>query len=232
MRVLALVYEPDAGPGVFADEIRSRGVELDTWLVPEAEAPADPGSYDAVMSFGGSMHADQEDDHRWLSGQKALLSDLLEGGMPLLGVCLGAQLLGEAAGSPAGRLAEPEIGWYDVEVTGDGATDPLFGPLAPRFDGFVWHSYGLPSPPGAAVLARSAACIQGFRLGDRAWGIQFHAEVTGEDMESWIANYGLDGEGRPGYTAQDLRSDAADRLEAWNGLGRELCGRFLEAIRA
>ncbi|MSO42513.1 MAG: type 1 glutamine amidotransferase [Solirubrobacterales bacterium] len=232
MRILALVYEPDAGPGVFAEEIRSRGDELDIWPVPEGEAPADPAGYDAVMSFGGSMHADQVHDHRWLSRQKGLISELLEGGVPFLGVCLGAQLLGEAAGSPSRRLPAPEIGWYDVKVTNDGAADPLFGPLAPRFEGFVWHSYEVPAPREAVALARSAACLQGFRLGERAWGIQFHAEVTGENLGSWIANYGLDGEDRSGYTAEDLRRDAADRLAAWNQLGRELCGRFLEATRA
>src|SRR5262245_30159245 len=124
MRALAIVYQRDAGAGVFGDAISARGVELDTWLRAEADAPpSDPGAYDAVFSFGGAMHADQEDRHPWLRSDKALLAGLLDDGVPLLGVCLGAQLLVEAAGAPPRRSGEPEIGWHEVSLTAEGADD-------------------------------------------------------------------------------------------------------------
>ncbi|HYY73703.1 MAG TPA: gamma-glutamyl-gamma-aminobutyrate hydrolase family protein, partial [Solirubrobacterales bacterium] len=129
MRVLAIVHQRDAGPGVFTDAARARRARLEPWLVAdERSSPEDPAAYDAVLTFGGAMHADHEDRHPWLKEEKALLAELLKRGVPLLGVCLGAQLLAEAAGAPPRRASQPEIGWYDVEVTEKGAADPLLGP--------------------------------------------------------------------------------------------------------
>src|SRR5437667_10851534 len=128
MRALAIVHQRDAGPGVFADAFRSRGVELDSWLRAETESPPrTPYDYDAVLTFGGAMHADHDDRHPWLEEEKALLSDLLERGVPLLGVCLGAQLLAEAAGAPPRPASQPEIGWHEAEGTAEGERGPLLG---------------------------------------------------------------------------------------------------------
>src|SRR5918994_918133 len=102
MRVLAVVHEPDAGPGVFG--------EFPVWA-PGAEPP--PPIPDALLVFGGSMHVDQSDVHRWLDGEKAFLREALGRGVPILGVCLGGQLLAEAAGARPHRMPEPEIGWID-----------------------------------------------------------------------------------------------------------------------
>ena len=232
MRALAIVHQEDAGPGVFADAIRSRGVELDSWLRAEADSPPrDLRAYDSVLVFGGAMHADQEDRHPWLREEKALLGDLLERGVPMLGVCLGAQLIAEAAGAPARPARRPEIGWHDVEVTAEGRDDPLLGPLAPRFEAFQWHSYEFPLPPGAMPLARSATCLQAYRVGASTWGIQFHAEVNGEDAESWIDDYRSDEDAvRIGLDPDELRRHTRNAIADWNALGRGLCERFLAAV--
>jgi GMP synthase (glutamine-hydrolysing) len=232
VRALAIVHQEDAGPGVFADAIRSRGVELDSWLRAEADAPPrEPSDYDSVLVFGGAMHADQEDRHPWLREEKALLGDLLERGVPMLGVCLGAQLIAEAASAPARPARQPEIGWHDVEVTAEGRDDPLLGPLAPRFEAFQWHSYEFPLPPGARPLARSATCLQAYRVGASTWGIQFHAEVSGEDAESWIDDYRSDEDAvRIGLDPDELRRDTRVAIADWNALGRSLCERFLLEI--
>src|SRR5262245_62695663 len=88
VRTLAIVHQRDAGPGVFADAIKARGAELDVWVVPEqAEPPGDPRTYDAVMVFGGAMHADQEERHPWLRSGKELLRALLDREVATLGVC-------------------------------------------------------------------------------------------------------------------------------------------------
>jgi GMP synthase-like glutamine amidotransferase len=231
MRALAMTYERHAGPGVFGEAMRSRGVTLDEWALEQSdEPPADPSSYDAVLSFGGAMNVDQEDKHPWLSDQKALLRELLEAGTPLMGVCLGSQLLAEAAGASPGRAREPEIGWFDVEVEGEGFRDPLLKPLAPKFEAFLWHSYEAPLPPGAVPLARSEVCLQAYRIGERAWGIQFHAEVTLEDAEHWIDDYRDDEDAvRIGLDDDALRREVREKIGAWNELGRELCGRWLDA---
>lgn len=231
MRALAIVYQPDAGAGVFADRIAARGLELDSWMRAEAPtAPRDPASYDAVLTFGGSMNADQEDLHPWLRADKRLLADLLERGVPLLCVCLGAQLLAEAAGAPPRRSLEPEIGWREVTLTAEGAADPLLSPLAPGFQAFEWHSYEFPLPAGATRLAHSPACLQAFRHGDLAWAIQFHAEVSAQDAEAWIDDYRSDEDAvRIGLDPESLRAETRARIGAWNELGRGLCERFLDA---
>jgi GMP synthase (glutamine-hydrolysing) len=233
MRALAITHQTDAGPGVFADEMRDRGVRLDEWLLSErgTSPPAEIPDYDAVLTFGGAMHADQEDRHPWLRFEKDFLAAMLDDGMPILAVCLGCQLLAEAAGGSARRASKPEIGWRDVEIAEAGSADPVIGALAPRFTAFQWHSYEAVPPEGAAVLARSPICSQAYRIGDRAWGIQFHAEVTPADASKWIADYRSDEDAvRIGVDPEALRAETDGRIADWNRLGRELCGRFLDAI--
>jgi GMP synthase (glutamine-hydrolysing) len=229
MRALAIVHQPDAGPGVFAQALRDRDWDLVPWLIAEhREPPGDPLGYDAVLTLGGAMHSDQEAAHHWLALEKALLASLLARGVPLLGVCLGGQLIAEAAGAPARRARGPEIGWYEVEVSGDGARDPLIGPLAPRFPAFEWHSYEFPLPAGAVALAGTPTSLQAYRIGERAWGIQFHAEVSSVDAEAWIDDYPSDQDAvRLHLDWQALRRRTRAAIGSWNALGRGLCERFL-----
>ncbi|MGZ5332956.1 MAG: type 1 glutamine amidotransferase [Solirubrobacterales bacterium] len=233
MRALAIVHQPDAGPGVFAEAMSAAGVELDSWSIPDRGGlpQREISDYDAVLSFGGAMHADQEDQHPWLQFEKDFLAAMLEDGMPLLGVCLGAQLLAEAAGGSAVRLGEPEIGWCEVNVTSEGAEDPLLGPLGPSFEAFEWHSYGASLPEGAVELARNRASSQAYRIGERAWGIQFHAEVTAADIEHWIDDFSADEDAvRTGLDPEALRTESREKIAGGNALGRELCARFIEAV--
>jgi GMP synthase-like glutamine amidotransferase len=231
MRILAIVHQRDAGPGVFADAVRARGAEFDTWLPAENGAPpAAPAGYDAVLAFGGAMHADHEERHPWLRDVKEQLRHLLELQVPVLGVCLGSQLLAEAAGGRPRRAREPEIGWHDVEVTREGAADPLLAPLAPGFTAFQWHSYEFPLPPGATPLARSPVCLQAFRAGSGV-GIQFHAEVSAADAQAWIDDYRSDEDAvRIGVDPQALGERTQLSIGRWNELGRALCARFLDAV--
>jgi GMP synthase-like glutamine amidotransferase len=232
VRALAIIHQPDAGPGVFADAMRSRGVELDQWLLPNGPAPADPLGYDAVLTFGGAMHADQEAEHPWLADEKALLAELIDRRVPLLGMCLGCQLVAEAAGAPARRASAPEIGWHEVELTAEVSGDPVLGGLPERFDAFQWHSYEAPLPPGATALAGSPSCLQAYRLEGPAWGIQFHAEVSRDDVEHWIDDYRSDPDAvRIALDPEALRRRTRESIAEWNELGRSLCGRFLDAIR-
>jgi GMP synthase-like glutamine amidotransferase len=233
MRALAIVHQPDAGPGVFADAMRSRGIQLDEWLIRDGPSPAEPLGYDAVLTFGGAMHADQEAEHPWLADEKALLAELINRRVPLLGMCLGCQLVAQAAGGEARRTSAPEIGWHRVELIPEAAADPVLGGLPPRFEAFQWHSYEAVLPPGATALATSPTCLQAYRLAGPAWGIQFHAEVSPTDAEHWIDDYRSDPDAvRIGLDPEALRERTRASIAQWNELGRELCGRFLDATRA
>jgi GMP synthase-like glutamine amidotransferase len=231
VRALAITYEREAGPGVFAEAAAEREIELEPWLRREDPAPPRPVfEYDAVLVFGGSMHVDQVEQHPWIEEDRRLLAGLLQAEKPLLCVCLGAQILNLAAGGEVFRLERPEIGWPDVQLTAEGQADPVTGPLGPRFQALEWHSYGCGEAPGATVLARNDSALQAWRAGRAAWAIQFHAEVTLEDFESWVRS--ADPRGDASIVDLDqLLSETRDRIAAWNELGRGLCGRFFDAIR-
>jgi GMP synthase (glutamine-hydrolysing) len=229
MKILAIVHQADAGPGVFAPALTAPGRRLEIWHPAQGvPPPADPREYDALLSFGGGMHADQDEDHPWLTSEKQLLARGLDAGVPVLGVCLGAQLLAAAAGASLRRASAPEIGWYEVQTTENAPSDPLLAPLAPRFRALQWHSYEFALPDGAVALARSEICLQAYRLGDRAWGIQFHAEVTGETFDSWLDSYDTDPDAvAMRLNPHELRVQTWPAIGAWSRLGRGICDRFL-----
>jgi GMP synthase-like glutamine amidotransferase len=230
LRVLAVVHQRDAAAGVFGEAARADGHELIEWLAPEQPVPS-LDAIDAAMVFGGAVNVDEGAENPWLRAEKQLLGDLLTRGCPTLGVCLGAQLLAEAAGGEARRAPEPEIGWKEIELTAEGTTDPLLGPLPTRFESLQWHSYEASLPPGATALAQSPVCLQAYRLSsDRAWGVQFHPEVTSADLGAWLDGWRTDPDAvRIEIDPETIRRESEQRIEAWNELGRGLARRFLAA---
>ena len=221
MRVLALTHGTNVGPGVFADAIAAAGDELVEHVVPVKGLPAE--SADAVVVLGGAMHPDQEETHGWLRRELDWIARELERGTPLLGVCLGSQLIARAAGAEVYRAAEPEVGWLPVEVDADG--DPVAAALPARFDAFQFHEYTHDLPAAAVELARSRVCTQAYRLGD-AWGVQFHPEVRLEQIESWAAE-----EPHAVGDLDALLAESRRRIHDWNELGRRLCTAFLTTAR-
>lgn len=234
MRVLTIVHEEDAGPGVFGGVLAASGAEVGTWLVaeqPKPPAPAD--TYDAILSFGGSAHPHQEERHPWLATEKRWLADALAGSVPLLGICLGSELLAEIAGAQSRHMPHPEIGWYEVGLTDAGRGDPVLGPVDERFEALEWHSYAVDLPAGATALAEGANCLQAYRIGDSTWGLQFHAEVTDADFRHWLDNYTVDEDAvRDGIDPAAIAQASAGRMPDWHELGRGICARFLQAASA
>ena len=226
MHVLSMIHGNEARTELFAPVVQDAGHSLDEWSFVWGTPPPRPlDSYDAVLVFGGAMHADQDVHHPWLTEETMWLQQLLDRHTPVLGVCLGVQLLARAAGSWVGPLAGgPEIGWYDVELTDDGAADPVLGALPHSFEALQWHHYTYGLPAGAVELARSKACTQAFRLGDACWGVQFHPEVTRTQIDGWI----VDTEDPP-PDAELMRSETPQKIDRWNELGRTLCRAFLDA---
>ena len=223
MRVLAITHGPSVGPGVFSDAVLAGGHELIEHQLPAAGA-LDNREADAVVILGGAMHPDEEERHGWLRPELRYLERQLDLGTPMLGVCLGAQLIARAAGARVFRADEPEVGWLQVDVTEAGASDPVTSVLPSRFDAFQWHHYTHDLPDGAVELAHSPVCLQAYRLG-RAWGVQFHPEVRAGQVESWLAE-------DPDDVADPaaLRAETRGQIAAWNELGRRLCSAFLATV--
>ena len=228
MNVVSIVHGKDAGAELFGPLVAEAGHRLDEWSFGWGTPPPQPlDGYDAVLIFGGAMHVDHEDVHPWLRDEASWLRELVQGSTPTLGICLGSQLLAQAAGATVGPLAEPEIGWYEVELTEAGGSDPVLSSLPHRFDALQWHHYGHGLPEGAVALARNDASLQAFRLGDTCWAVQFHPEVTEPQLGRWI-----DDESAPPPEPERLKRETRERIGTWNELGRRLCRSFLAAASA
>jgi GMP synthase (glutamine-hydrolysing) len=224
MEVLSMIHGGEVRAGVFADPVRRRSHALTEWSAPSGFATPRPiEDYDAVLVFGGSMHADQEDEHSWLREEDALIRRLLELETPLLGVCLGGQLLAKAADAWVGPASRPEIGWFPLELTDEAADDPLFAELPRTFDAFQWHYHAFDVPEAAVELARNDVSSQAFRLGERAWAVQFHPEVTLAQVEGWI-----DDPDDPCPDPEGLRAETRRRIASWNELGWAMADSFVE----
>jgi GMP synthase (glutamine-hydrolysing) len=231
MRVLSIVHEGTStgGGGLFEDLVELRGDRLERWITvnggPEPDAPE---RYDAIMVFGGAMHPDQDAQHPWLADETAFLREALDREVPLLGVCLGAQLVARAAGAWIGPADTSEVGWTSVTVNAAGRDDPILGVLPARVDAFQWHHYTFELPPGATLLAESSDARQAYRLGERTWAIQFHAEVTRHMLEAWFAQ----GASELPKPAHEMWAETDGLLGAWNEHGRRLCAAFLDRASA
>jgi GMP synthase (glutamine-hydrolysing) len=226
VHVLSVIHGAEARTELFGPVVEGAGHRLDEWSFAWGTPPPKPlEAYDCAFVFGGAMHADQDERHPWLGPETEWLRGLIDRGTPVLGVCLGVQLLARAAGAWVAPVPSgPEIGWYEVELTDAGRDDPVLGALPERFDALQWHRYTYGLPDGAVELARSPACTQAFRLGETCWGVQFHPEVTAAQIELWLAD-----PDDPPLDGERLRAETPSRIARWNELGVALCGAFLDA---
>jgi GMP synthase-like glutamine amidotransferase len=230
MRILSVLHPGGGHSGMLRECARAAGHELVEWTPGLGDPiPGPRAGFDALAVFGGGMNVHEAGRLPWLQGEIELVRDALTDGQPLIGVCLGAQLAAAAGGAEVRRAAEPEIGWFDVELTEAGAADPLLGRLPARFCAYEWHSYAFDLPTGAVELARSAVCTQACRLGERAWAVQFHPEVTPDIVRAWSEDFESDPDAvHQGFDPAAALAEAERRLPGWMEIGRALFGGFLE----
>jgi GMP synthase-like glutamine amidotransferase len=191
MRVHVLQHVAFEGPAAIADWAAARGHELRaTRLFDGAELPR-LGAFDALVAMGGPMSANDDGKFAWMAPEKRLIAEALASGAPVLGVCLGAQLIASVAGARVFANAVPEIGWFPVRLTREAATHALFRGLPAEFVPLHWHGETFELPRGSVRLAESPACAnQAFAIGARVLGLQFHLEATAESVAQLVAHCG------------------------------------------
>jgi GMP synthase-like glutamine amidotransferase len=182
--------EPLEGLGLLGERLRALGLtyrRLQTWR--EGISGLRARDFAGIVPMGGNMHAWDEDGHPFLRDERGLLAQAVDEGVPVLGICLGAQLLTQALGADVRPGDAPEIGWLDVTPTEQAANDPLFAHLDRSAGVFQWHVDGFELPAGATHLALSERFPnQAFRFRE-AWGVQFHPEVDFTQFAIWIGNH-------------------------------------------
>jgi GMP synthase (glutamine-hydrolysing) len=205
-RVLVVKHVPWEGAHRIGAALVSADVELDVRCTLDGDTLPAVDEVIGAVFMGGPMNVDQIDEYPGLLAERTWIAEAAEAGLPILGVCLGAQLLARALGSEVVPGAGPEIGWAPVTIHDD--SDPLAKHLAPEADVLHWHGDVFDLPPGATLLASSARTeVQGFRKGN-AWGFLFHAEADLDLARLWM-------------------NEASMRDEALQALGDEESARIL-----
>jgi GMP synthase-like glutamine amidotransferase len=216
MRTHYLQHVPFEGLGSIEPWLASAGHEITcTRLFEVADLP-DPDAIDCLVILGGPMSVNDEAEYPWLASEKRFIREVICSGKPVLGICLGAQLIASALGARVSRNREKEIGWFPVRAVA--AADAAVFPFPPSQTVFHWHGETFDLPPGAVKLAKSAACEnQAFQFGKSVIGLQFHLETTPESARAIIAHCG--DELVPStyvQTADEMLSADAERYRAIN----------------
>lgn len=200
----------------------------------QGDARPDVSRYHGLVVLGGPMNCDEVERHPHLAVEMDAIRAAIDKGMPVLGICLGGQLIARALGAQVKRNGEKEIGWYDVTPTAQGAQDPLFAPFAGTEKIFQWHGDTFDIPPGAVHLASSASCAnQAFRYGENVYALQFHLEVDQPLIERWLHTpvmaRELEGLGSR-FEPQHILAETGRHIGRSLELGRAAFGHYIQAF--
>jgi len=200
---------------------------------PEAEPSLD--RYHGLVVLGGPMNCDQAERYPHLQREVEAIQQTIEAGKPVLGICLGSQLIARALGARVRKNPVKEIGWYDLEPTEAGRSDPLFRRLGDRQKIFQWHGDTFDIPDHAVRLAASPDCRnQAFRYGENVYGLQFHLEVDQPMIERWLVNGGNQREIAASWDQnekiEEIRRDTERYIDASLLIGRELFGAYIGGL--
>ncbi|HET6923100.1 MAG TPA: type 1 glutamine amidotransferase [Anaeromyxobacteraceae bacterium] len=229
--VLCVQHVAVEPPGIVAEAVRGAGLPLEVARIDRGEpVPRSADGLAGLVVMGGPMGVPQIDRHPHLKEEMRLLEAALARSIPVLGICLGSQLLAAALGGRVERGPRLELGWLPVSLEPEARQDPLFGPLPPELVALHWHGDVFDPPRGASSLARSPLTRhQAFRRGT-AWGILFHLEADRAQVEAMARAFPEDLE-EAGVSEDQLLGGAREHLAEARRLGRELFDRWATLAR-
>lgn len=224
MRTKVLQHVPYEGLGSMRRYLERRGADIEFVHLWRGDPLPALSECDLLIAMGGPMSVTDFDQHDWLRAETDFIAEAIQTDKPVLGVCLGAQLIAQAMGARVDRNRQEEIGWFEVQ----GMQAPGCFGFPSSFPAFHWHGDTYALPPGAVQLARSAACEQqAFQLGRRVIGLQFHLETTHQTMNGLIERLG--GDLQPGPTVQSAERMRAEPAESFHAI-HELMGELLDYL--
>jgi GMP synthase-like glutamine amidotransferase len=229
MKILVFQHVASEHPGSFRDVMAAQGHSMHQVELDEGEKIPPLAGFDVLLVMGGPMDVWETDKHPWLLDEIAAIREWVSAGRPYLGMCLGHQLLAVAMGGQVGLMAAPEVGMSHVPL----APDPIFAGVPALCACFQWHGAEVKSlPPGARLLAGNAGCgVQAFAIGTRAYGLQFHMELTDTTAAEWGAmpQYAAALERVKGPGALPvIQQDVAAQLPALQAAAHRMFGNFLQ----
>jgi GMP synthase (glutamine-hydrolysing) len=234
--VLVLRHEPSVSMGSLAGVLAEAGLDARQFDLFKSIPEGLPWRETAgLIVLGGTMSANDGDRFPFLAAELDWIREAIRGNVPMLGICLGAQLLAKALGAAVYRNARREIGWYQVELLPAAAEDRLFRNRSARETVFHWHGDTFDLPAGAVQLAQSRLCRQqAFRYGPLAYGLQFHVEMVPDLMELWLREFDA-GEASCAAGRIDsgaIRAAAAEAFPAMTSFSQCLLARFAALCKA
>ena len=190
MRYKALIIEnaTGEGPGILGNILSKRGWFFQTIRLYMGESiPSNWQSFNLIIIMGGPMNVYEEDRYPFLMKETEVIGEAINDGVPLLGFCLGSQLMAKACGAKVSKGHIKEIGWYPVCLTEDGRKDLLISKFPKELYVFQWHSDTFQIPErGIRLIESDEYPNQAMRIGKMSYGFQFHFEITGEMIEEWL----------------------------------------------
>jgi GMP synthase (glutamine-hydrolysing) len=231
-RLLVIQHNLDAHLSELGGPLVDAGLKIEPWFTYTRPAPLlDVSEYDGVLSLGAIVGVKDEADHPWMSAERQVLEKAVAGGTPTLGICFGGQLLANVAGAPVGRSGSAEIGWAQVEMDAQAADDPVLAALGARPHVFQFHYDTFGIPEHGEILGRTGSLNQVARIGDRAWAVQFHIEVSPGAIYSWIGTY-ADEMREQGADLEELATETAQRWHEYRRITLELGDAFAREVAA